>query len=73
MVVKMADEKEKATPALKHTRKEIRALRGDVRNLLKFGTEFEAMQFLRRIGIKDEDPRFGPLVKYYRDLKSGKL
>ena len=39
---------------------------------LKYGSEFEVMQFLRGIGIKDEDPRFGLLVKIYRDLKSGK-
>jgi hypothetical protein len=56
-----------------HTRKEIRDLKPDVRRLLKYGTELELMQFLREIGIKDEDPRFATAVRAYRDLKSGKL
>jgi hypothetical protein len=30
------------------------------------------MQVLRKRGIKDEDPRFGEIVKFFRDLRSGK-
>jgi hypothetical protein len=30
------------------------------------------MQILRGRGIKDEDPRFGELVKFFRDSRSGK-
>ena len=69
----MTKYKDKRAPELKQTRKEIRGMKPDVRKLLKYGSEFEVMQFLRGIGIKDEDPRFGLLVKIYRDLKSGKL
>jgi hypothetical protein len=69
----MSKSKEKKPPELKHTRAEIRSMKVDVRRLLKCGTELDLMRFLRGIGIKDEDPRFGPIVKTYRDLKSGKL
>ncbi len=69
----MPKEKSSRNPTLTQSRSEIRSLKHDVRKLLKFGTELEFMQFLRGIGIKDEDPRFGQLVKIYRDLKSGKL
>ena len=69
----MAKNKQRKDPALKQTRAEIRSLIPDARRLLKFGTEFELMQFLRGIGIKDEDSRFGPVVKLWRDLRSGKL
>jgi hypothetical protein len=69
----MSQEKRKKPPELKHTRGEIRKMKLDVRRLLKFGTELDLMSFLRGLGIKDEDPRFAPIVKTYRDLKSGKL
>jgi hypothetical protein len=57
----------------KHTRREIRSYKPDVRRLLKCGTELELMQFLRGIGIPDEDPRFAAAVNAYRALRSGKL
>ena len=60
-------------PVLRQTRAEIRSLIPDARRLLKFGSEFELMQFLRGIGIKDEDSRFGPILKIWRDLRSGRL
>ena len=69
----MPTEKDKKPPELKHTRREIRSLKVDVRKLLKYGTELDLMRFLRGIGIKDEDPRFGPIVRTYRALKSGRL
>lgn len=56
-----------------HTRKEIQSYKPDVRKLLKFGTELDLMQYLRGIGIFDEDPRFAKAVNAYRALKSGKL
>ncbi len=56
-----------------HTRREIQSYKLDVRKLLKYGTEFELMQFLREIGIPDEDPRFAAAVSAYRALKKGKL
>ncbi len=30
------------------------------------------MQVLRNHGIMDEDPRFAEIVKFFRDLRSGK-
>jgi hypothetical protein len=69
----MSKEKVKKPPELKHTGGEIRSMKVDVRRLLRFGTELDLMRFLRGLGIKDEDPRFGPIVKTYRGLKSGKL
>jgi hypothetical protein len=69
----MKTDKPSRTPELKQTRAEIRRLKPDIRKLLKYGSELDVMRLLRVIGIKDEDPRFGPLVKTYRDLKSGKL
>jgi hypothetical protein len=64
--------KKRKDPILKQTRAEIRALIPDARYLLNCGTEFQLMQFLRGIGIKDEDSRFGPAVKLWHDLRSGK-
>jgi len=31
------------------------------------GTERELMQYLRRNGLKDENPRFGQIVKLFRE------
>jgi len=69
----MTKDKKRKDPVLKQTRSQIRSLIPDARRLLKFGSEFELMQFLRGIAIKDEDSRFGPAVKLWRDLKSGRL
>ncbi|MGA8366748.1 MAG: hypothetical protein WB716_05480 [Candidatus Acidiferrales bacterium] len=56
-----------------HTRREIQSYKPDVRRLLQFGTELDLMQYLRGIGIFDEDPRFAKAVNAYRALKKGKL
>ena len=56
----------------KLTRAEMNALLRDLRNILKYGDEQEFMQVLRKRGIKDENPRFGELVKLFRDLRGGK-
>jgi hypothetical protein len=56
----------------KHTRAESNALLNDLRKIYKCGDEREFMQVLRKHGIKDENPRFGELVKLFRDLRSGK-
>jgi len=56
-----------------HTRREIQELKHDVGRILKFGTEFDLMQYLRGIEIFDEDPRFAAAVNAYRLLKKGKL
>ena len=41
--------------------------------IFEFGDEREFMTVLRKHGIKDEDPRFGELLKLFRDLRSGKI
>jgi hypothetical protein len=56
-----------------HSRREIQSYKSALRQLVKFGTEFEVMQFLREIEIFDEDPRFVIALKAFRDLKKGKL
>jgi len=56
-----------------HTRREIQSYKADVRKLLRFGTELDLMQYLRGIGILDEDPRFAKAVNAFRDAKKGKL
>jgi len=56
----------------KHTRAESNALLNDLRKIYKTGDEREFMQVLRKHGIKDENPRFGELVKFFRELRSGK-
>jgi hypothetical protein len=54
------------------SRAEMNALLRDLRKILKYGDEREFMRILRKHGIKDEDPRFGEIVKLFRDLQSGK-
>jgi len=56
-----------------HSRREIHSYKADVRKLMKYGTELELMQFLREIGIPDEDPRFADAVGAYRAHKRGTL
>jgi hypothetical protein len=56
----------------KLTRAEMNALLRDLRNIFKYGDEREFMQVLRKRGIKDEDPRFAELVKFFHELRSGK-
>ena len=56
----------------KHTRAEQNALLRDLEKVFENGDEREFMQFLRKNGIKDEDPRFAELLKLYRDLRSGR-
>jgi hypothetical protein len=60
------------TTKFKHTYAEMNALIRDLRRILKYGDEREFMQVLRKHGIKDEDPRFGGILKLFPDLQSGK-
>ncbi len=47
------------------------ALLRELRRIYKSGDEREFMKILRKHGIKDEDPRFSEIVKFFRAL-SGK-
>ncbi len=50
----------------------IPSLLRELRRIYKRNDEREFMQILRAHGIKDEDPRFSEIVKFFRDLHSGK-
>ena len=56
----------------KLTYAETNALLRELRRIYKNDDEREFMQILRKYGIKDEDPRFAEIVKFFRDLRSGK-
>lgn len=36
-------------------------------DIFDYGTERELMQYLRRNGLKDENPRFAQIVKLFRE------
>jgi len=46
-----------------------RKLLAEMRRALRFGTEREFMQVLRKIGIYDESPKFAALVKLFRETR----
>jgi hypothetical protein len=71
--MKMVDEKFQLRPEPKHTRAEIRAFKGKLAKIYKFGDELEFMRWLREIGYKDEHPTFVAALKHFRDAKRGKL
>jgi hypothetical protein len=56
----------------KPTRAERSALLRDLRMIYECGDEREFMRILRQRGIKDEDPRFSEILKFFRDLRGGK-
>ena len=57
----------------KHTWAERNALLRTLEKLCKSGDEREFMQVLRTYGIKDEDPRFGEILRLYRELRGEKI
>jgi hypothetical protein len=57
----------------KLTREERSALLRDLRKIFECDDEREFMKILRQRGIKDEDPRFSEILKFFRDLRGGKL
>jgi hypothetical protein len=48
------------------------ALLRELKKILRNDDELEFMKILRKFGIKDEDPRFAEMVKFFRDLRGGK-
>jgi len=54
------------------TLEEKTALLRELKKILKSDDEREFMRILRKLGIKDEDPRFAEAVKFFRDLRGGK-
>jgi len=56
----------------KLTYAQMNALLRELRRIYKNDDEREFMQILRKYGVKDEDPRFAEIVKFFRDLRGGK-
>jgi len=54
------------------TLEEKTALLRELKKLLRNDDEREFMKILRKFGIKDEDPRFGEVVQFFRQLRGGK-
>jgi len=54
------------------TLEEKTALLRELKTLLRNDDEREFMKILRKFGIKDEDPRFAEVVKFFRQLRGGK-
>jgi uncharacterized protein (UPF0261 family) len=55
------------------TLEEKTALLRELKKILRSDDEREFMRILRKLGIKDEDPRFAEAVKFFRDLRRGKV
>jgi hypothetical protein len=54
------------------TLEEKSALLRELKKILRNDNQRELMKILRKFGIKDEDPRFAEIVKFFRDLRGGK-
>jgi hypothetical protein len=54
------------------TLEEKSALLRELKKILRNDNEREFMKILRKFGIKDGDPRFAEIVKFFRDLRGGK-
>ncbi|HMD08587.1 MAG TPA: hypothetical protein VKH63_13695 [Candidatus Acidoferrum sp.] len=54
------------------TLEEKTALLRELKKILRNDDEREFMKILRKFGIKDEDPRFAEVVKFFRDLRGRK-
>lgn len=59
-------------PKYRLTRQQKRQALRDFEKAFNFNDERQFMEAMRKIGIKDEDPRFLRGLKAFRDLKSGK-
>jgi uncharacterized protein (UPF0261 family) len=55
------------------TPEEKAALLRELKKILTNNDEREFMKILRKLGVKDEDPRFAEAVKFFRDLRGGKV
>jgi hypothetical protein len=68
--IRKAQEEEQRSPGQKNKHEKIdKKLLAEVRRALRFGTEREFMQALRKIGISDESPKFAELVKLFRETR----
>lgn len=53
----------------KHTRAQRYEMLRDLRQIMRTKDERSLMAFLRKHGVKDENPRFAQIVKAFRDGK----
>jgi len=60
------------TEKYRFTLEEKRALLRELSKILRHDDEREFMKILRKLGVKDEDPRFAEALKFFRDLRGGK-
>ena len=68
--IRIAQEDERRSPGQKSKPAKVdKKLLAEVRRAFRFGTEREFMQALRKIGISDESPKFGELVKLFRETR----
>ena len=49
------------------------ALLRELARVYRRDDEREFMKILRKFGIPDEDPRFAEILKFFRDLRGGKV
>ena len=61
-----------APEKFRHTREQRRQILRDFQKAFELDDERQFMEAMRKIGIKDEDPRFSVGVKTFRALRSGK-
>lgn len=61
------------TEKYRFTPEEMGAILRELRKVYRRDDEREFMKILRRFGIKDEDPRFAEILKFFRDLRGGKV
>jgi len=54
------------------TLEEKNALLRELARVYRRDDEREFMKILRKFGIKDEDPRFAEILRFFRDLRDGK-
>jgi hypothetical protein len=55
------------------TLEEKSALLRELARVYRRDDEREFMKILRKFGIKDQDPRFAEILKFFRDLRGGKV
>jgi len=48
------------------------ALLRELKKILHSDDEREFMKILRKLGVKDEDPRFAEALRFFRVLRGGK-
>jgi hypothetical protein len=61
------------TEKYRFTLEQKNALLRELGRVYRRDDEREFMKILRKFGIQDEDPRFAEILKFFRDLRGGKV